>query len=90
MDKKNRKAIDLISCNINDLLRCQFMGGKKAILDVFSEMKKLEKEGKIKIIRVKNRFATPLNDVLVNFKFVGENDSFIICEIQLILKKTGF
>ena len=41
MEKKNRKAIDLITCNINDLLRCQFMGSKKAILDVFGELKKL-------------------------------------------------
>lgn len=39
MDKKHRKAVDLINLNINDLLRCQFMGSKKAIMDVFNELK---------------------------------------------------
>lgn len=71
MDKKNRKAVDLILCDVNDLLRCQFMGNKSAIMEVFHKLKALENSGEIKIIRIKNRFATPLNDALINFKFVG-------------------
>ena len=89
MNKKNRKAVDLVACDVNDLLRCQFMGTKNAIMDVFQKLKGLEKTGKIKILRIKNRFATPLNDTLINFKFIGENESFLVCEIQLILKKSG-
>lgn len=89
MDKRNRKAVDLVTCDVNDLLRCQFLGSKNSILEVFQKLRGLEKEGIIKITRIKNRFATPLNDTLINFKFVGANESFIICEIQLILKKTG-
>ena len=49
----------------------------------------MEKKGAIKIIRIKNRFATPLNDVLINFMFTGAVSSFIICEIQLILQQNS-
>lgn len=38
--------------------------------------------GIIKIIKIKNRLATPLNDVMIIFKI---KNSFIICELQLIL-----
>lgn len=62
------------------------MGSKSGIMEVFKRLKKLESENIIKIVRIKNRFATPLNDTLINFKFVGEEEeSFIICEMQLIL-----
>ena len=79
MNKKYRKAVDLIACDVNDLLRCQFMGTKNSILEVFQKLKGLEKIGTIKILRIKNRFATPLNDALINFKFEGKNESFLIC-----------
>lgn len=49
-------------------------------------MKELEKQDKIKIIRIKNRLETPLNDVLINYVFT---DSFLICEIQLVLQENN-
>ena len=41
MEKKNRKGIDLITCNVNDLLRSQYMGNKNGIMEVFQRLKKL-------------------------------------------------
>lgn len=49
-------------------------------------MKKLENSNVIKMIRIKNRFSTPLNDCLINYMFVGAKGSFLVCEIQLILQ----
>jgi hypothetical protein len=45
-------------------------------------MRKLEEQGIINIIKLKNRLATPLNDAMIIFKL---KDSFLICELQLIL-----
>ncbi len=42
MENKIRKGIDLINFNVNDLLRAQFMGGKNAIMKVYSRIEKLE------------------------------------------------
>jgi hypothetical protein len=72
MEKKNRKGVDLITCNVSDLLRCRFMGSKNGIMEIFQRMKNFEEDGVIKIVRIKNRFATPLNDTLINFKFVSK------------------
>lgn len=49
-------------------------------------MKKLENNNVIKMIRIKNRLSTPLNDCLINYMFVGAKGSFLVCEIQLILQ----
>ena len=89
IEKKTRKAIDLVRCEISDLLRCQFLGKKAQLIEIFEKMKKLEKEGRIKITRIKNRFATPLNDCIINYMFVGKRNSFLICEIQLILQDSS-
>lgn len=32
MEKKSRKGVDLINCDVNDLLRSQYMGNKNGIL----------------------------------------------------------
>ena len=46
-------------------------------------MKKLDDEGEIKIIKIKNRLDTPLNDAMIIFTM---KDSFLICELQLLLE----
>ena len=89
IEKKSRKAIDLIKCEVSDLLRSQFIGKKNQLIQIFDKMNKLEKENKIKITRIKNRFATPLNDCLINFMFIGKKSSFLVCEIQLILQDSS-
>lgn len=81
-ETKYYKKLDFINFNVYDLLRGSFSGKKYQILEVFKNMHKLEEEGEITIIRVKNRLNTPLNDVLINFTI---KESFIICEIQLVL-----
>ena len=35
MEKKCRKAVDLIRCDVSDLLRSQFMGTKSEIIKIF-------------------------------------------------------
>ena len=65
------------------------MGAKKDLLLIFGRLEKLEEKNEIRIIRIKNRFDTPLNDALINFMFTGKNKSFIVCELQLILKKSN-
>lgn len=45
-------------------------------------LKTLEDAKIINILKIKNRLETPLNDAMIIFKM---RDSFIICELQLIL-----
>ena len=49
---------------------------------VYSKLKWLEEDQQIKIIKIKNRFGTPLNDAMIIFTI---KESYIICELQLIL-----
>jgi hypothetical protein len=49
-------------------------------------LKNLEKEGTIKIIKIKNRLGTSLNDAMIIFAM---KDTFLICEIQLILSESS-
>lgn len=49
---------------------------------VYENIKKLEADGSLKIIKIKNRLGTPLNDVMIIFTI---KESFLICELQLIL-----
>ena len=57
-------------------------GSRGDILAVYNNLKVLEKAKKIKIIKIKNRFGTALNDAMIIFMI---EDSFLICELQLIL-----
>lgn len=41
MEKKCRKSIDLIKCDVTDLLRCQFVGGKSEIIKAFNNLRNL-------------------------------------------------
>lgn len=63
-------------------MRCMITGSKKEILQVYDNFKKLEANGDIEIVKIKNRLATPLNDAMIIFVMKG---SWIICEAQLIL-----
>ena len=63
-------------------MRAMISGNKKEIIAVYDNMKFLEKEKIIKIIKIKNRLGTPLNDAMIIFMI---SDSFLICELQLIL-----
>ena len=38
----------------------------------------------MKVIKIKNRLGTPLNDVMIIFTI---KESFLICELQLILSE---
>lgn len=76
------KDMDLIKFNVTDLFRAMITGKKSEIFKVYNNMKMMEKEGKIKIIKIKNRLGTHLNDVMIIFKM---EESYIICELQLIL-----
>ena len=74
--------LDLIKFNVTDLMRAMISGSQNDILAVYNNLKVLEKEKEIKIIKIKNRFGTPLNDAMIIFMI---KDSFLICELQLIL-----
>ena len=63
-------------------MRCMITGSKKEILQVYDNFKKLEANGDIEIVKIKNRLSTPLNDAMIIFVMKG---SWIICEAQLIL-----
>ena len=76
------KRLDFINFNVFDLMRASISGKKTQILEVFQNLKDAESRDEVSLIRVKNRLNTPLNDVLINFKL---KDSFIICQLQLIL-----
>lgn len=77
---------DLIKFRITDLMRCKVTGNKKEIIQIYQNFKKLEKDGQLTIVKIKNRLSTPMNDVMINFSIKG---SFIICEAQLILSEAG-
>ena len=64
------------------MMRAMVSGNKKEIMAVYQNMKKYEKTKEIKIIKIKNRFGTPLNDAMIIFMV---RDSFLICQLQLIL-----
>jgi hypothetical protein len=53
---------------------------------VYENLKRLEATKEITIVKLKNRLMTPLNDVMIIFKM---KDSFLICELQLILTDTS-
>lgn len=74
--------LDLIKFRVTDLMRCMITGSKKEILQVYDNFKKLEANGDIEIVKIKNRLSTPLNDAMIIFVMKG---SWIICEAQLIL-----
>ncbi len=74
--------LDLIQFKVTDLMRSMVSGSKKEILAVYENLKKLEKQGEIKIVKIKNRLGTSLNDAMIIFAM---KDTFLICEIQLIL-----
>lgn len=74
--------LDLVKFNVTDLMRAMITGNKFEILKVFNNLKALEEANIIKILKIKNRLETPLNDAMVIFKM---KSSFIICELQLIL-----
>lgn len=78
--------LDIIKFRITDLMRCQVSGNKNEILQIYNNFKRLDEEGKIQIIKIKNRLSTPLNDAMLIFVMKG---SWIICEAQLILSESG-
>lgn len=53
---------------------------------MFTKLKKLEEEEKIQIVKIKNRFSTPMSDAMLFWKMP---QSFIICECQLILAEAS-
>ena len=65
-------------------MRAMVTGSKRDIMQIYENIKKLEKEKELKIIKIKNRLGTPLNDVMIIFTI---KESFIICELQLILSE---
>lgn len=83
---ENMMNLDVIKFRVTDLMRCQVAGNKKEILQVYKNFKKLEEDGEIEIIKIKNRLSTPLNDAMLIFKIKG---CWIICEAQLILSEAG-
>lgn len=67
-------------------MRAMIVGNKFEMIKVFNNMKKLETENLIKIVKITNRLETPLNDILIIFKM---SNSFLLCELQLILSDGG-
>ena len=63
-------------------MRAMMVGNKFEILKVFINLKNLEEAGTIKILKIKNRLETPLNDAMIIFNI---KESFILCELQLVL-----
>lgn len=39
----------------------------------------------MKILKIKSRLGTPLNDVMIIFTI---KDSYLLCELQLVLKQS--
>lgn len=71
--------LDLISCNILDLVRCKCVGTKKDIKKIYED---LVRSPNYEIIRVKIKLNESTRDILINFKC---KDSFLIGEMQLAL-----
>ncbi len=78
--------LDLIKFRVTDLMRCMVSGNKKEILHVYENFKRMELNGEIEIVKIKNRLSTPLNDAMIIFVIKG---SWIICEAQLVLSEAG-
>lgn len=72
---------------LGDLLRCRGHGTKEQVLEAWRNLEREEGEGTIKILRVKNRLSQATSDFLVNFAFKDEKKCFLICEMQIGLKK---
>lgn len=78
------QKIDLVKFNVKDLLRAMVVGTKKEILAVYENLKKMEIEGRLKIVQIRSRLGTPLNDIMIIFTF---EKCFILCELQLVLSE---
>ena len=74
--------LDLIKFNVTDLMRAMVTGSQADFLEVGANLKRLEGEGELTIIKIKSRFGTPLNDAMIIFSL---KDSFLLCELQLVL-----
>lgn len=59
--------IDLVKFKVTDLMRCMVTGNKKQINQIYNNFVKLDKEEKIKILKIKNRLETHLNDIMIMF-----------------------
>jgi hypothetical protein len=77
-------GLDLVKFKINDLMRCQILGDRKKILEIYDKIIDLEQKGMLEIVKIKNRFQTPLSDAMLFLKFPF---SFLICECQLVLSE---
>ena len=71
--------LDLVTCNILDIVRCKCVGSKRDIRRVYED---LLKQKEYEIIRVKIKLNESTRDVIINFKCKG---SFLIGEMQLAL-----
>ena len=71
-----RGILDLVKFKINDLMRCQILGTRTQLIKIFDQFKKLQKQGVLEIVKIKNRFNTPMSDAMLFFKL---SNCFMIC-----------
>ena len=67
------RNIDLITCQVSDLIRGRIMLNEKQLLKFFSILNKLHIQKKqIRIIKIKNRMNEPMNDATLIIKLIDE------------------
>jgi len=71
--------LDLVSCNIMDILRCKCVGRKRDIKRIYQALQQHER---YEVVRVKVKLNESTRDILVNFRC---RYSFLIGEMQLAL-----
>lgn len=74
--------INLITFQINDLVRCRCASGEREIIKIYNEVLKLCESEKFRMIKVSNRLKRGTHDVVMTVKYRE-----VICEIQLSVTK---
>lgn len=62
-------AISLITCQINDLVRCRCASGEREIIRIYNEILRLCDSEKMRMIKVSNRLKRGTHDVVLTVKY---------------------
>ena len=98
MSLKKKIRLDLVKFKVTDLMRCMVYGNKKEVEFVCERFRLLDEKGLIKILKIKNRLSTSLNDVMIMFLLTPPKEQYpskankecwIVCECQIILTESS-
>lgn len=71
-------SLSLITCQINDLVRCRCASGEREIIKLYNELLRLCEADRMRMIKVSNRLRRGTHDVVLTVKYRE-----VLCEIQL-------